>query len=310
MRFCSASDSSGWVIDTISTFSNLGWRILRVWSTDWFRNAVEAGDRLHKGLKELLEEDRARPVEVTATRVEVADGAPGGSFASDVVATDQEPAQLPDGSAGEQAGGLVDQDDGGEPTRKYAYKTAAPSATIEEKPGNLVRRSADPKPKYLPGEEPDLFTDERPDPERFDDDDYTPSLTSMISRIVADEGPIPLDLLARIVAREHGWQRTGRKIRERVLSCIGDNEIHDDPNGPFVWRPGTFADEIPFRYGMERGVRERPIAEFMGALRDNPGIVEADDSAGVFARRIGVQRLSADARRWLDECIALWWRRQ
>lgn len=290
--------------------TNLGWRILRVWSTDWFRNAVEAGDRLHKGLRELLEEDRTRRVEVTGTRVEVSDGAPGGSFASDVAATDQESAQLAEGSAGEQAGGLVDQDDGGEPTRKYADKTVAPSATFEAEPGNLVRRSANPKPKYLPDEESDLFAYERPDPERFDDDDYTPSLTSLISRIVADEGPIPLDLLARIVAREHGWQRTGRRIRERVLSCIGGNEIHDDPNGPFVWRPGTFADEIPFRYGIERGVRERPIAEFMGALADNPDIVEADDSASAFARKIGVQRLSADARRWLDECIAVWWRRQ
>ena len=38
---------------------NLGWRILRVWSTDWWTNAAREADRLHGQLVEALETARA-----------------------------------------------------------------------------------------------------------------------------------------------------------------------------------------------------------------------------------------------------------
>ena len=43
-----------------NVLTELGWKILRVWSTDWFRNCDEAADRLHASLTVLLEEDRGR----------------------------------------------------------------------------------------------------------------------------------------------------------------------------------------------------------------------------------------------------------
>ena len=38
----------------------LGWRILRIWSTDWWTNAVRETDRLHIALKIALAEARAK----------------------------------------------------------------------------------------------------------------------------------------------------------------------------------------------------------------------------------------------------------
>ena len=42
---------------------NLGWEILRIWSTDWFTRGSNALDRVHDQLGELLERDRAEQQE-------------------------------------------------------------------------------------------------------------------------------------------------------------------------------------------------------------------------------------------------------
>ena len=43
-----------------NVLTGLGWTILRVWSTDWFRKATEVTHRLHESLTRFLEEDRAQ----------------------------------------------------------------------------------------------------------------------------------------------------------------------------------------------------------------------------------------------------------
>ncbi len=42
-----------------AVLEGLGWTILRIWSTDWFRDPAAVVDRLHQKLEMLLEEDRA-----------------------------------------------------------------------------------------------------------------------------------------------------------------------------------------------------------------------------------------------------------
>ena len=43
-----------------AVLEGLGWRVLRVWSTDWWTNAQREADRLHGALDALLREGRAR----------------------------------------------------------------------------------------------------------------------------------------------------------------------------------------------------------------------------------------------------------
>lgn len=60
-----------------AVLEGLGWSILRVWSTDWFRTPNAALDRLHDALTALLEQDRARRAEATANEAQAeAESAP------------------------------------------------------------------------------------------------------------------------------------------------------------------------------------------------------------------------------------------
>ena len=58
----------------------LGWRILRIWSTDWWTNAAREAGRLHERLGDMLERARAGH----AARTE-AQAAPGTSDVPDAV---------------------------------------------------------------------------------------------------------------------------------------------------------------------------------------------------------------------------------
>ncbi len=290
--------------------TNLGWRILRVWSTDWFRNAGETTERLHDALKAVLEEDRARRAR-TGDAEESGDE-PADSTDAQTTLIARGAGEKPAASSRESTEALSDPEDDTAP----ASEATPPAETMAQDEDTLGGRPNDSMGADTSESEVDPLADEvgqrgspdyeKPDPDRFHDDNYTPRLKALISGVVAAEGPLPLDLLARAVAREHGWQRAGSRIKQRVLYCLGDNELHDDRNGRFVWSPGSYRDEIPFRHELDRGLRERPFAEFMGALRANPDVLDAEDPADAFARRIGVRRLSAKARSWMDECLSAW----
>ena len=60
---------------------DLGWRIRRVWSTDWFRNPSHVTDRIHRELGCCLEEDQKvrAPVEDEADEQETEAELPGES---------------------------------------------------------------------------------------------------------------------------------------------------------------------------------------------------------------------------------------
>lgn len=50
-------------------------------------------------------------------------------------------------------------------------------------------------------------------PDRFFDGDYNDTLSAMIAHVIGHEGPVLDALLARRIARAHGWLRTGGRIR-------------------------------------------------------------------------------------------------
>ena len=69
----------------------------------------------------------------------------------------------------------------------------------------------------------------------------------MVQEILAGQAPIPLRNLGREVANPHGWQRTGRRLMERVERAMRDAELHDEFGVPFVWAAGTNQARSPFR---------------------------------------------------------------
>jgi very-short-patch-repair endonuclease len=163
----------------------LGWRILRVWSTDWWTKATREADRLHGALQEAHRdavERRAAEQLEAATR-------------SVVVPSQDEPGDIIEESS--HAGSEVPADDVVPENGQTGNETAG---GLPNEPSSLPEASADPN--------------------RFYDDEYRPQLSSMIEAMLAELGPLRHDRLLLRVARAHGFQRTGREIQERISAAI------------------------------------------------------------------------------------------
>lgn len=147
-----------------------------------------------------------------------------------------------------------------------------------------------------------------PDSERFHDDDYTPVLVAMAKTLVDRHGMMPLTSLARKVSREHGFQRTGRIIAERVAKCLALVETHDEFEVKFVRPVGFSVQQAKFQGLDGRGVRDVSRHEIASVLaRTSEPVDEAEDPALELSRQLGMSRLHRDSRLYLDQCLE-WWR--
>ena len=120
---------------------------------------------------------------------------------------------------------------------------------------------------------------------------------------------MPLHRLARRVAQEHGWQRTGRRIQERVRHNLGAVELHAEFETTFVWAPDSHTDRVAFRGLGDRTIRDISRAEIASVIDTHASKLKmTDDSIVVLSRQLGVARLSKDARAYLSDCVR--WREQ
>jgi hypothetical protein len=126
----------------------------------------------------------------------------------------------------------------------------------------------------------------------------------MVQEILHEEAPLPLRNLGREVANRHGWQRTGRRIMERVERAIGDAELHDEFGVPFVWVAGTTQTRSPFRGLAERSIQDVSRTEIAYVLDQIENDLSAsDDQVGDLARHLGVSRVSNSAREYLKRIV-------
>jgi len=180
----------------------LGWDILRVWSTDWWIDAAGTLDKLDTKLRVLLETSRVKRAE--AAEKETARLAAEEAIAkamADEAATQHADEDSSDHAANPsparpQSGEALPQ----ETAELYARNSPDTSAMSTE-----VFIEADPL-SVVDGVNADAFFDAA----------YDPTLARMIAHVVEIEGPVLDGVLARRIARAHGWQRTGSRIRERV----------------------------------------------------------------------------------------------
>ncbi|MFC7557268.1 DUF3320 domain-containing protein [Pseudoroseomonas wenyumeiae] len=74
------------------------------------------------------------------------------------------------------------------------------------------------------------------DGELFYEEDYLPQLAELVAHEIASHGPIRDDRLAQRIARAHGFQKTGRRILERVLAVVpADCARTEEEVGTFIW---------------------------------------------------------------------------
>ena len=277
-----------------AVLEGLGWTILRVWSTDWFRNPTSVAIRLHTELERLLEDDR----EARATVEDEADDQKTAVELLEESGRDSEIVQislskLEHNQVAQDEEAAVDVEE--EPVRLIAE---APTSQIEST-ADLSSLSA----KEIATAEVIV------DPDRFFDLEYTPILRRLIHRIVDHEGPVTLHGLARRVVKEHGWQRTGRRIQVRVQKNLQSVESHSEFDTVFVWASGSHSDRVPFRGLNGRPIREVSRTEIASVIDANVhGFANEEDPILSLSRLLGIARLSKDARAFLSDCAR--WREE
>lgn len=275
----------------------LGWEILRIWSTDWWVDPKGTLDRVCKQLDALLVVSRAK-------RAEEAKKVAAEAEAREAIekAMEETPSQKkPDAVA--------------KPVDTEPPSASQVSAEGEQKLEEAYARrvTASNEGEQLIGRhyvecDPASAVDSC-DPDAFFDKVYDDRLQAMIAFVVSEEGPI-LDLaLARRISRAHGWQRTGRRIQERVEEVAKRLfKITEEDVGTFYWPerlpPGNV---VKFRRpgpDAQRSIDEVCIEELL-ALAESVVSAEAsdDENLALMAKELGISRLRASSRGRLDAAL-------
>ena len=300
-----------------AVLEGLGWSIIRIWSTDWYRDSPTVVDRVHQELERQLETHEAAGVSSEAEddlQDASADGPSDSLSEIDTIGPDT--AEPMDGNGSWES--ETDVERMGPDAASERLPEPSPATRPDEDvgfqlvdetpeelpfPGPGAFRAPAPRPATLPAIDRGI----KADPNRFFDDDYSVVLRELIAGIVEEEGPMTLRALARRVAQEHGWQRAGRRIRERVHVNLGSVEHYSEFGAIFVWAPGSHANRVPFRGLHERPIRSVSRAEIASVIdRHVRELSNAEDFILELSRRLGIARLSLDARTYLEECVS-WW---
>ena len=145
--------------------------------------------------------------------------------------------------------------------------------------------------------------------DRFYDLSYNNELKQMALEVLKWESPIRDDVLAKQIARAHGFARTGANIRSRILDLLGDVVATDESTGRFLWSGDESKTVVDFRPARSdddrRSVDEISVAELAGFVHQFRELITEDDPAVAVARSIGIARLTQSSRERIEEAIRL-----
>ncbi|NUU04085.1 DUF3320 domain-containing protein [Herbaspirillum robiniae] len=265
----------------------LGWDIVRIWSTDWWVDMPGTLDRVDAKLRQILDAKREAEMLAAERAAEIAEQVIAAAKATDGenVAADAPHSQP-----------------------VAVTKTSAENVALH--PSEMYARSSagelPPSQDYFI--EVDLATtDHVAEPDLFFSDSYDERLLGMISTVVEIEGPVRDEVLARRIARAHGWVRTGARIVSRVVDLTAQHfETESESVGLFVW-PKRLKDRSAITYrkpvaGSARQVDEISIAELhVLASRYWADGDDAESAVIEMSRELGLQRPRATSRERLLE---------
>ncbi len=292
-----------------SVLGNLGWRLQRIWSLDWWHDAEKEAQRVHNGVIAAIA--AARAARAPRKAAPVAKSAP-------VAAPVSAPIVVPV---------AVDA----APT----VKTAAPTAEVTGKSKRATPRAASPKPEVskqtsMPmgptastprGEGPAVAPYQVasvPAGRRKPDDLFAAERESEIGNaidaVLAVEAPIRIGLLARRISAYCGVGRVTARISDRVKTiAVVRGRVGRDGDTDVVWRtdqdatvwptvrvPGTAPET-------KRDIDEIPMAEVAAAalvvLHRNIGMPAAD-LARETAKLLGFSRQGEQVKKRMAEGVA------
>ena len=277
----------------------LGWEILRVWSTDWWIDKAGTFAKLQTALELLLarsRQERGRQEELAKAK----------QAAEDAIARARDDAINAAATANRAA---VDQRD----AKSYPRDAAITEPlTAEEVPEQVYADSQ--VLSRPPLEKGFVEADLRDvgvafDPDAFFSPSYEQQLRRMVEYVTAVEGPVLDSVLARRIARAHGWQRTGARIQERVNTVARSVlQTTSEDVGTFFWAANQRTDApVAFRGGSEdgRSVDEICMAELVSLAKDVAASGSTGDAAVIaMARKLRLQRVGAAGRGRFERALA------
>jgi very-short-patch-repair endonuclease len=269
----------------------LGWRVRRVWSTDWWNDADRALDELQTGLEADLAEQRskdlqAKAMELPSDQSSVADAAAPSKTEPSLREESATPATRTKELAGAPSAAEAVQDE----RLQYAegpVTTAHPlTVSAEYCVADLAAAGF------------------RAEPERFHDASYRPVLRRMVAHVVSSEGPIYDDLLVRRIARFHDFQKAGSRIREAVLGVVERRFPHTmEGERKVFWPEGSaqLMDTCRISRSQERDHSDIPEVELqaLAHLHLKEGATP-HEAAMLMAADLGIGRLRQVTRDRLE----------
>lgn len=277
---------------------DLGWRIRRVWSTEWWMDAEGALAKLDRRLIEDLEADRARtaaaaPIDVVvepeAVEQDRHESTAEAEVASSIDEMPSEPANDPD-PVTEAI-----------PQRRYADR-ALPVASPTTRP-----EAEDEVRDYRIADLNDLG---RPiEPGRFYDASYRPALNAMVGYVLSVEGPIYEELLIRRIARAHEIQRVGPLVREAIAAQIDEFVARTEDDGRTVLWPRGEEPHTSYPHrpadATVRSHTDTPMPEFVGIASTLPSDASEAERARMIGQRLGLSRIEASAQMRFEKASEL-----
>lgn len=253
----------------------LGWRLHRIWSTDWWINPEREVDKLLARLDAELAREEEAPA----------------------------PEPEPDPQPGPQSGS--DEDDAAQ-ADDVAF-TITTEDGVDAAGSGTMPGQAPPRPNTAAGAITTYqVTDLAPgDAQAFYDRASNARLTAELRQVIETEGPLPESVLHRRVARAWGLERTGARIVERLrqLTPADSGRTHEG-EVTFLWpagaRPAAWAD---FRGAGEDEASRRRVDDVCleelanGVLRvlATTGNAPRADVIKSVCRLLGLSRTLADA---------------
>ncbi|ADP69553.1 putative DNA helicase [Rhodomicrobium vannielii ATCC 17100] len=270
---------------------NLGWRILRVWSTDWWVDPDSAFAHLNARLTEHLECDRtAEMAKLQEIPIEAA-AAPVEAVLALISDTPPDDAPSPPESAvpAEEADAVEAEEDAPPQSTIYAGRADGEQLTF------LVTDAAGYRAADL------AAAGFAPDRDGFYETWYRPTLRKMVAHVIETEGPVFDDVLVRRIARAHGFDRAAGRIRETVLDVIERRFPRSTEDGRKIyWPENADKSRLPRFRASSAELRDHtdiPLPELAAlAERFLAEGAKPDEAAIMLARHMGIGRLREAAR--------------
>jgi very-short-patch-repair endonuclease len=293
--------------------NGLGWKIRRIWSTEWWMDAASAAEKIHVRLTADLESDRASRPSAEPTKE-------AAKATTENEAVQAAPEEMSPGTGSDYTQPSVDVES--PPELEARRPVAANEAAIPPKPAH-DREPAEEAKQYARGPEPvegvetkltapyakaDPSTVAIPDRERFYDVGYRSNLRAMLDHVVAAEGPIYFDVLIDRIARAHGFQRSGETVQRIIRAALGRHRFPATADGDreIIW-PKDVVPEVKAPYrgtgGREHGDVPLPERAGLADVLRTQGLEDEEDLIRGIQEHFGLGRLAISTRQRFEAAV-------